>query len=114
MLDSSVLMEKGSTLNLITSSQRMKVLERAMGLFPGMSYFHPYADEEIVATSFAFDPKQRYMYNHRPKPILTAAIESHVLAFNTRIPKGWSGYGMRELFIAIREREFYEMVRAID
>jgi hypothetical protein len=114
LLNSDVLVEKGSTLDLITSSQRMKVLERAMGLYHGITYLHPYADEEIVAASFAFDPMERYVHNHRPKPILTAALESHVPEFNTRIPKGWSGYGMQELFSAMREGELAEMVRSIE
>jgi hypothetical protein len=114
LLNSDVLVEKGGTLDLITSSQRMKILERAMGLFHGINYIHPYADEEIVAASFSFDPMQRYVHNHRPKPILTAALETHVPDFNTRIPKGWSGYGMQELFISMREGELSEMVRAID
>jgi asparagine synthetase B (glutamine-hydrolysing) len=107
-LDSNILVERGNTLDLITSSLRMRVLERAMGLYHGIEFVYPYADTAIVDASFTFDPMERYVHDRRAKPVLTVALESHVADLNTRIPKGWSGYGKAEFFAAMRDGDDFE------
>lgn len=113
-LSSPYMVEQVSTLGLITTGIRQRSLERTMGHFCGLEYVFPFGDEAIVKASYAFKPLKRYVQNHQVKPILKRALESQTRGIETKKPKGWSGYGMSELFESMRTGELSEMVRSID
>lgn len=113
-LDSNHMVEKVSTLGLLTIGIRQRALERTMGHFRNVEYIYPYGDEAIVKASYSFAPLERYIYDYRTKPILKAALESQTSDFELDKPKGWSGYGMAELFGSMKDGELSEMVQAIE
>lgn len=113
-LNSPYMVEKVSTLGLLTTGIKQRTLERTMGHFCGLEYVFPFGDEAIVKASYSFKPLERYVQNHQPKPILVRSLESQTSDIETKKPKGWSGYGMSELFEAMRVGELSEIVREID
>ena len=113
-LDSPYMVEKVSTLGLITTGIRQRSLERTMGRFCNLEYVYPFGDEAIVKASYTFKPLERYVKNHQVKPILKGALVAQTKDIETKKPKGWSGYGMAELFESMREGELSEMVRGIE
>jgi asparagine synthetase B (glutamine-hydrolysing) len=113
-LNSPYMVEKVSTLGLVTTGIRQRSLERTMGHFCGLEYIYPFGDEAIVKASYAFKPLDRYVQNHQVKPILKKVLVAQTKDIETKKPKGWSGYGMSELFASMRKGELSDMVQAIE
>jgi hypothetical protein len=113
-LDSKYMVEQVSTLDTLVSGLCQHGMERILGYFCGMTYIYPYGDEAVIAAGCSFDPFERYIHKQRTKPILKMVLESQAADFQLDKPKGWSGYGMVELFEALKVGELAEMVHAIE
>lgn len=113
-LNSKYLVEKVSMLDTLISGLRQHAMERSMGYFSNVEFIYPYGDERIIEASGTFTPFERYICNHRTKPILKLALESQTSDFELDKPKGWSGYGMAELFESMKDGELSEFVQDIE
>ena len=113
-LDSGYLVEKVTTLGTLIPGIRQRAMERSLGYFSKMDFVYPYGDERMIEASGSFTPLERYDWNHRPKPILKLALESQTSNLDLDKPKGWSGYGMTELFNSMKAGELSPYVQEIE
>ena len=113
-LDPELFVEQLNVLDLVTDGIDPASVVNQFGMFHGKQMVFPYSDQSVVEATFAFDPRERYTYGHRAKPILKAALESQLSGLVTSQPKGWSGMGEETLFTWMRDGELHELVRDIE
>lgn len=113
-LNSKYFVEQVSMLDTLISGVSQHAMERSLGYFSKVEFIYPYGDERIIEASGTFTPFERYVCNHRTKPVLKFALESQTSNFELDKPKGWSGYGMVELFESMKSGALSELVQDIE
>ncbi len=112
-LNSPSLIEKVQTLSLLSIVHPIASLWHQLFLAYGIALIHPYLDEKIVKTTYAFDPGIRFYHKGRIKPILKRLLEQRSLAEIASLPKRGSGFHL-DLMQWMREGVLQDMVHAIE
>jgi asparagine synthetase B (glutamine-hydrolysing) len=111
-IDSPCLIEKVHMTSLLSDDYDTATLWRQLGLAYRMEIIFPFMDDTVLAATLAFDPRERYFFAGRTKPILKMALEQRTSTTMDK-PKYGSGFG-DDLPDWMREGVLRDMVQSIE
>ena len=109
---SDYLTEQVQVVDLLSGAYDGATFDHQLGLAYGHQVIFPYLEDDLLQACFRFDPRQRFYWGGRIKPIVKQILETHTTSNVTRQRKRGGGF-QATLFAWMRDGVLREMVSDI-